>query len=111
MSVSTTMTRHGIALPMERVADLCREYDVLQLAVFGSFLRDDFNPESDIDFLVVFENDDPGPWMGKLQQLESRLAALLGRKVDVVSKRDVESSDNWIRRKHILGTAEVIYGS
>jgi predicted nucleotidyltransferase len=106
-----TVHRHGITLPADQIADLCREFDVLELAVFGSFLRDDFGPESDIDFLAVFKNDDLGPWMGKLQRLEARLAALLGREVDVVSKRDVEASENWIRRNHILGAAQVIYGS
>jgi len=105
------IARHGITLPADQITDLCRELDVLELAVFGSFLRDDFGPESDIDFLVVFKNDDLGPWMGKLQRLETRLSALLGREVDAVSKRDVEASENWIRRNHILGTAQVIYGS
>ena len=60
------------------------------------------SPESDIDFLVVFKNDDLGPWMGKIQRLETRLSALLGREVDAVSRRDVEASENWIRRNHIL---------
>ncbi len=105
------IARHGITLPADQIADLCREFDVLELAVFGSFLREDFGPESDIDFLVVFKNDDLGPWMGKLQRLETRLSALLGREVDAVSKRAVEASENWIRRNHILGTAQVIYGS
>jgi uncharacterized protein len=106
-----TIARHGITLPADQIANLCRELDVLELSIFGSFLRDDFGPESDIDFLVVFKNDDLGPWMGKLQRLETRLSALLGREVDAVSKRDVEASENWIRRNHILGTAQVIYGS
>src|SRR5271157_1748940 len=106
-----TIARHGITLPADQIADLCRQLDVLELAVFGSFLRDDFGPESDIDLLVLFKNDDLGPWMGKLQRLETRLSALLGREVDAVSKRDVEASENWIRRDHILGTAQVIYES
>ena len=98
-------------MPADETANLCRELDVLELAVLGSFLREDFGPESDIGFLAVFKNDDLGPWMGKLQRLETRLSALLGREVDAVSKRDVEASENWIRRNHILGTAQVIYGS
>jgi predicted nucleotidyltransferase len=106
-----TIARRGITLPMDQIADLCRELDLLELAVFGSFLRDDFGPESDIDFLAVFKNDDLGPGMGKLQRLEAQLSVLLGREVDVVSRRDVEASENWTRRDHILGTAQVIYGS
>jgi predicted nucleotidyltransferase len=105
------LARHGITLPADEIANPCRELDVVELAVFGSFLHDDSGPESDIDFLAVFKNDDLGPWMGKLQRLAARLSALLGREVDVVSKSDVEASENWIRREHILGTAQVIYGS
>ncbi len=75
------------------------------------FLREDFGPESDVDFLVVFQNDDYGPWMGKLQGLEEDLRALLGREVELVPKESVVQSENWIRRNHILGTAQVIYGS
>ena len=75
-----TIARHGITLPADQIAKLCRELDVLELAIFGSFLRDDFGPESDIDFLVVFKNDDLGPWMGKLQRLETRLSASSGGK-------------------------------
>jgi hypothetical protein len=79
------------------------------LAVFGSALRDDFRRDSDVDFLVVFENDDYGPWLSKLTDLEEELSRLLGRKVDLVSKRGVEQSENYIRRKHILESAEVVY--
>ena len=68
-----TVARHGITLPAGRIAELCREFDVVELSVFGSFLRDDFGQQSDIDFLVVFRNDDLGPWMEKLQRLEARL--------------------------------------
>ena len=75
-----TIARHGITLPADQIADLCREHDVLELAVFGSFLREDFGLESDIDFLAVFKNDDLGPWMGKLQRLETRLSRCSGGK-------------------------------
>ncbi len=86
-------------------------YDVVELSVFGSILRDDFRPESDIDFMAVFRQDDYGPWMSRLQQLEKELTTLLGRAVDVVTKESVLRSENWIRRNHILETAQVIYGS
>jgi len=91
------------------IADLCRKYGVEELAIFGSVLRDDFQADSDLDFLVVFEDDDYGPWMGKLTELEEDLSGLLGRKVDLVSKRAIEQSENYIRRRHILDSAKVIY--
>jgi len=56
-----------------------------------SFLRNDFGPESDIDLLVIFQDDDYGPWMGKLLQMEDELSALLGRKV--ISFRKKASSE------------------
>jgi predicted nucleotidyltransferase len=111
MSLTTTISRHGITLPTDRVAELCRRYGVRELSVFGSLLRDDFGPESDIDFLVVFGDDDHGPWMEKLIRMEDDLRVLLGREVDLVPKESVVRSENWIRRDHILGTAQVIYGS
>ncbi len=111
MRTTTTTSRHGITLPMDRVDALCREYDVTELAVFGSYLRDDFRPDSDIDFLVRFRDDDYGPWMGKLQDLERALASLLNRDVDLVPRESVEQSENWIRRNHILDSARVIYGA
>jgi predicted nucleotidyltransferase len=84
---------------------------VAELSVFGSILRDDFGPASDIDFLVVFRDNDYGPWMGKLQRMEQDLGRLLGREVELVPKESVLRSENWIRRNHILSTALVIYGT
>ncbi len=74
-------------------------------------LRDEFGPESDIDFMAVIRNDDYGPWMSRIPQLEKALSELVGREVDVVTKESVLQSENWIRRNHILETAQVIYGS
>lgn len=91
------------------IKELCRKYGVEELAVFGSVLRDDFRPDSDVDFLVVFKDDDYGPWMVKLTGLEEDLSGLLGRKVDLVSKRAIQQSENYIRKRHILDSAKVIY--
>ena len=92
------------------VAGFCRRWKVRELAVFGSALREDFRPDSDIDFLVTFEPD--ANW-GLLDQsaMESELAALVGRKVDLVSRRAVERSSNWIRRQAILESAETIHAA
>jgi predicted nucleotidyltransferase len=99
----------NVDVPERSVAEICRKLGVEELSIFGSALRDDFGPESDVDFLVVFENNDAGPWMGKFSELEEALTGILGRKVDVVDKRAVESSENYIRRKHILASAQVVY--
>lgn len=99
----------AISLPMDEVREICRRHDVEELSVFGSVLRDDFQPDSDVDFLVVFQNDDYGPWASKLMDMEDDLSRLLGRKVDLVSRRAVEKSENYIRRKRILHSREVLY--
>lgn len=103
------MVINNFELPAEIVADVCRRHDVEELAVFGSVLRDDFGPNSDLDFLVVFKDNDAGPWMSKFMDLEEELSHVLGRRVDVVDKRGVEQSENYIRRRHILSSAKVIY--
>jgi predicted nucleotidyltransferase len=103
------MALSTLDLPIPAIAELCRMFQVRELAVFGSYLRDDFSPESDLDFLVLFENDDAGEWGEKFDLLQSDLARLLGREVDVVDKRAVEQSQNTIRREHILDTAQTIY--
>jgi predicted nucleotidyltransferase len=107
---TTSCERHGISLPPGRIAEICNRYDLVELSVFGSNLRDDFGPESDVDFMAVFRHDDYGPWMSRLQQLEKELGALVGREVDVVTKESVLQSENWIRRNHTLDSAQVIYG-
>ena len=103
MSVAGSLKLEG-----PEVAAFCRRWRVRELAVFGSALRDDFRPDSDIDLLVAFE---PEANWGLLEQaaMESELASLLGRRVDLVSRRAVEQSPNWIRRKAILESAETVH--
>ncbi|MBI2900287.1 MAG: nucleotidyltransferase family protein [Planctomycetes bacterium] len=75
------MTYHGIEIPRDAIAGFCRLCHIRRLALFGSILRDDFRPDSDIDVLVEFE---PGHLPGlAFFELEQRLAGILGRKVDL----------------------------
>jgi len=104
------MVRKTPSLPQAEIGELCRKYAVKELAVFGSILRDDFGPDSDVDFLVTFENDDYGPWARKLTDLKEELAKLLGRGVDLVPRRAIDRSRNRTRRKSVLESAAVIYG-
>jgi len=70
-----------IAIDRQRLDDFCRRHHIRRLALFGSVLRDDFAPDSDVDVLVEFE---PGHVPGfALVNLEDDLSALLGRKVDL----------------------------
>lgn len=105
------MIRRDVNLPLQDVGRVCQEYGVRELALFGSALRDDFRLDSDLDFLVTFENDDCGPWMSKLTEFETALSDLLQREVDVVLRRGVEQSRNWLRRRTILDAARVVYAA
>lgn len=99
-----------IDLPLEAIAGVCRKYGVSELAVFGSVLRDDFDPaRSDVDFLVRFVDNDAGDWGSKYIDMREELEALTGRSVDLVSWRGIEESTNPVRRGHILKHARRVY--
>jgi uncharacterized protein len=93
-----------LTLDRERLAAFCRHWAVAELALFGSVLRDDFRPESDVDVLVAFAPA-ARPSLFDLVEMEAELSELLGREVDLVTRRSVEESDNWIRRRAILDSA------
>ncbi len=95
-------------LPTTEIAKFCRRWKIQELAVFGSALRDDFTPESDIDIVVTFAAD--ADW-GLLHhiKMEQELQTVLHRNVDLITKRALEKSRNWIRRNEILKTARVLF--
>jgi uncharacterized protein len=96
----------GIELPIEAIAEICRRYHVHELSVFGSAARGDMKPESDIDILVEFEPDAPiGLW--EFGHMERDLSALLGHKVDLVSKRGLKPRI----RPYVLRDAKVVYAA
>ena len=103
------MTAH-IAIPTEGIADFCERWQVREMALFGSVLRDDFGPDSDIDVLVAFE-DGARHTLFNMVEMEEELRALFGRDVDLVSRRGIERSSNHLRRAAILGSAETIHVS
>jgi predicted nucleotidyltransferase len=97
-----------IILDREKITEFCRRWKITELALFGSVLREDFCPESDVDMLVAFAPDADWSLFDHLD-MEEELSTLLGRKADLVNRRAIERSENWIRRKAILSTAEPIY--
>ena len=96
--------------PQDEIAAFCERWQVAELALFGSAVRDDLGPESDVDVLVSF---DPGarPTLFDIAPMQDELARLFGRKVDLVTRAAVEASRNHIRRKSILESAQVIYAA
>ncbi len=95
-------------LPMTEIANFCQRWQIQELALFGSVLRDDFNPNSDVDILVTFTSD--ADW-GLLDhaKMQQELQALLHRNVDFITKRAIERSPNWLRRNEILKTAQILF--
>jgi hypothetical protein len=99
----------AIEIPSKPLADLCRRWGIVKLEMFGSALRDDFDPaRSDVDLLVTFA---PGrlPGWEFFAELPAEFARLFGRKVDLLTRRAVEESHNWIRRRAILESAVPVY--
>jgi uncharacterized protein len=97
-----------LAITSEQLAEFCERWQIAELAFFGSILRDDFNVESDIDVLVTYKPSAKRGLFEKLN-LKDELSLLFHREVDVVSKKAIETSYNWLRRKNILSSAEIIY--
>jgi len=91
------------------LAAFCRRWHIAKLEVFGSLLRDDFNDQSDVDFLVSFEPG-RGPAGMDWFEVKEELAQLVGRKVDILDRRVVEQSRNLYRRYHILREATAVHG-
>ena len=101
------MNKIRIRVPRKKLAAFCRRNHIRKLAFFGSVLRDDFGPESDVDVLVEFE---PGKTPGfAFVNMAEELEKILGRDVDLMTFRGVETSRNPIRRKAILESARVYY--
>lgn len=98
----------NLKLDQSRIADFCRRWKISELSLFGSILRSDFRPESDVDVLVRFGMD--AEWsLSDHAAMQEELAAIVGRKVDLISRRALERSQNWVRRGRILSSAEPIY--
>ena len=104
------MRRLSLDLREPLWADFCRRWKVSELALFGSAIRDDFKRESDVDVLVTFSGR--ARWsLLDLVKMQDELSSLWKRPVDLLTRRAVERSQNWIRRKAILESAEVVYAA
>ena len=101
------MKFHNIDFPKDRIEDFCQRWKVVELALFGSVLRDDFRPGSDIDVLITF-TPDCGWSLFDLAQMQEELKDIFQREVDLVEK---EGLRNPFRRHEILNHMEVVYAA
>jgi len=91
----------------EKIEEFCRRWQVIEFALFGSVLRDDFRPDSDVDVLVSFGAE--APWsLYDIVEMTDELKQMFNREVDLVEK---EALRNPFRRKKILATRKVIYAA
>lgn len=97
------MSAH-ISFPRDRIAGICRHYHISKLALFGSVLRDDFRPDSDVDVLIEFEPEHIPGLLG-LARIERELTAVIGRQVDVRTPNDLSR----YFRNTVMEQAEVQY--
>lgn len=90
------------------IHNFSQKWRITELSVFGSILTDRFNQNSDVDILVKF-SPEARIYLFDLENMESELKIILGRDVDIVSKRAIQCSRNWIRRQNILGNTQILY--
>jgi hypothetical protein len=93
-----------------RIGEFCKKWKVAELAIFGSALRADFGPDSDIDVLVTFEPDSKRS-LFDVVRMEEELEGMFGREVDLVTRPAVEASRNYLHREAILNSARVLYAA
>ena len=99
-----------IAIPADGIAAFCERWQVTELALFGSVLRDDFRPDSDIDVLIAF-SDGARHTLFDMVHMEEELKALFRRDVDLTERAGIEQSRNYLRRRAVLQSVETIYAA
>jgi uncharacterized protein len=101
------MSTPHIQMPDRTIAEFCRRWEIREFSLFGSVLRDDFRPESDIDVVVSFERG--AAWsLLDIATMQEELTGILGRTVDLI---EAEALRNPYRRAAILGSKQVVYAA
>ena len=105
-----TLVERRLGVSPKAISEFCQRWHIIEFAVFGSVLRSDFRPDSDIDVLVTFA---PQAKRGLTEtlQMQDELKAMFHREVDFIVKTALEKSQNWLRRQTILDSAQVIYAT
>ena len=104
------MKLNNIELPMRQIETFCKRWKISEFALFGSILRDDFNSDSDIDVMVQFLPNSHNT-LFDLVAMEDELKQIFNRDVDLVTRKGITNSQNYLRREAILNSAQIIYES
>jgi predicted nucleotidyltransferase len=102
------MSRQRLIIPRKKIAEFCHRRQVVEFSLFGSILRQDFRPDSDVDVLVTFAPD-ARVSLFDLVDMQDELKEIFKRDVDLVEKQAIIESKNYIRRKSILENTRVVY--
>lgn len=98
----------NLAIAPHEIEVFCQRWNVSELALFGSVLREDFRPDSDVDVLATFKPETKIRF-ADLLRMEQELGAIFGRTVDLGTRKSVEQDPNYLRRREILDSLQVIY--
>lgn len=99
-----------IDLPKDKIVDFCSKWHIREFSLFGSVLQETFRPESDIDVIVEFDSGITHSLFDMITMTDE-LKDIFGRNVDLINRKDIERSRNYIRRKEVLSTMEPVYVS
>lgn len=102
------MGKLQIQLPMDQIEAFCKKWNVREFSLFGSVLTDKFRPDSDIDVMVEFKPKARRS-LFDMVSMNDELKTIFGRDVDLMTRKAIEQSRNYIRRKSILTSMEVVY--
>ena len=102
------MGKLQIQLPMDQIEAFCKKWNVQEFSLFGSVLTDKFRPDSDIDVMVEFKPKARRS-LFEMVSMNDELKTIFGRDVDLMTRQAIEQSRNYIRRKSILTSMEVVY--
>jgi hypothetical protein len=102
--------RDTLRFDSERVGAFCRQWRITELALFGSAIREDFGPDSDVDVLVTFAEDADFTLLDMVR-MQAELQQIFARPVDLVSRKALTRSRNWLRRDAILSSARTVYAA
>ncbi len=96
-----------VNLPLEEIKEFCQRWDIVRLELFGSATRGELTERSDLDFLYTL--DERARWGLSFVDACDELEAIVGRPVDLVSRKSIEQSSNPFRRRAVLSSTELVY--
>lgn len=104
------MNELQIDVSESEIAAFCQKWLIKEFALFGSAVRGDFHQDSDIDVLVTFKPEAKWTLFDQVD-MQEELKSIFGRSVDLVSRKGIERSQNYIRRREIIDSARVLYAA